>query len=101
MCLFVPEYGPVSFSVTPFRACHLYSCLSVLVLEVPLSPQPLDLSGCSLSVPGSGPHVWLALEQFVGRGAPDCCNVEQAFPTHALTGSLPPQPTACQHHTST
>lgn len=50
------------------RACHLYSCLSVLILEIPLPPQPPDLSDCSLSLPGSGPTAgWLWSSLWVGE----------------------------------
>lgn len=85
-----------------FLWLHFYSCLplSLVPLSLCSSSFPI-LGGCSPSVGGSGPHGWLALEQFVGGGAPDCCNMEQGFPTHAPSGSLPPQLTACQHHTST
>lgn len=65
MHLSVPSVAPVSFSLCD---PHLYSCLSVPVLEAPLCPQPLDLSGCFLSVPGSGPMAgWLWSSLWVGE----------------------------------
>lgn len=80
-------------SVAPSHSDDLYSRLSLSLVSLSLSASSCPhLSGCSPSVGGSGPHGWLALEQFVG-GEPQIAATWNKDFQHML-------PLAACHHSS-
>lgn len=88
-----------SLSVPPSLAVVLFlglsGSISVLMISIRdfLSPWFCITPSSQWLLPNSGRlwPPWLAGSGAVcGWGAPDCCHVEQGFPTHAPPGSLPP-----------